>query len=136
MKAIIKATMSGCLAVACSMMFAACAVDSTPDRSASGDTNKTSGDVTASEDVGNVYQVPPELAADQLQDLEISGNDATTNACHVTLQFCRDPRNGLPSFTETGCGFDQALNAARSLCMQICGHINCDVLSCFGTNCP
>jgi hypothetical protein len=124
-----KAMMSGCLAVVCSMMFAACAVDSTPDQNASADT-------AASGDVGQVFQVPPELSANQLQDLVISGNDATTNACHVTLQFCSDPRNGLPSFTETGCGFDQALNAARSLCKQICGHINCDVLSCFGTNCP
>lgn len=131
-----KAMMSGCLAVVCSMMLAACAVDSTPDQNASADTNATSTDVPASGDVGKVYQVPPELSADLLQDLEISGNDATANACHVTLQFCKDPRNGLPSFTETGCGFDQALNAARSLCMQICGHINCNTLSCFGTNCP
>jgi hypothetical protein len=131
-----KAMMSGCLAVACSVMLAACAVDSPPDQNASPNTNEASGNTPAPEDVGTVYQVPPELSASQLQDLEISGNDATTNACHVTLQFCRDPRNGLPSFTETGCGFDQALNAARSLCRQICGNINCNVLSCFGTNCP
>jgi hypothetical protein len=131
-----KAMMSGCLAVVCSMMVAACAVDSAPDQNASAGTNETSANATAAGDVGTVYQVPPELSANQLQDLEISGNDATTNACHVTLQFCSDPRNGLPSFTETGCGFDQALNAARSLCRQICGHINCDTLSCFGTNCP
>jgi hypothetical protein len=131
-----KAMMSGCLAVVCSMMVAACAVDSAPDQSASTDTNEAAADLTASGDVGQVFHVPPELAATQLDDLEISGNGATTNACHVTLQFCKDPRNGLPSFTETGCGFDQALNAARSLCMQICGNINCNTLSCFGTNCP
>ena len=131
-----KAMMSSCLAVVCSMMFAACAVDSTPDQTGSADTNETPADVPASGDVGKVFQVPPELSANQLQDLEISGNEATTNACHVVLQFCRDPRNGLPSFTETGCGFNQALNAARSLCQQVCGNINCDVLSCFGTNCP
>jgi hypothetical protein len=130
-----KATMSGCLAVVCSMMFAACAVDSAPDQNASADTSETSADVTAPGAAGKVFRVPPELSMDQLQDLEISGNEAITNACHVTLTFCRDPRNGLPSFTETGCGFDQALNAARSLCKQICGNINCDVLSCF-TNCP
>jgi hypothetical protein len=131
-----KVTMSGCLAVVCSIMFAACAVDSTPDQNASEDTNETVADVTASDDVGKVYQVPPELSLNQLQDLEISGNEATTNVCRVVLQFCRDPRNGLPSFTATGCGFNQALNAARSLCQQICGNINCNVLSCFGTNCP
>lgn len=130
-----KATMSGCLAVVCSMMFAACAVDSAPDQNGSADTNQTAADITAPGDVGKVFQVPPELSIDQLKDLQISGNEAITNACHVTLTFCSDPRNGLPSFTETGCGFDQALNAARSLCQQICGHINCDVLSCF-TNCP
>ena len=131
-----KAMKNGCLAVVCSMMFAACAADSATDQSASADTSETSAAVTASKDGGKVYQVPPELTVDPLEGLVISGNEATPNACHVTLQFCVDPRNGLPSFTETGCGFNQALNAARSLCMQICGHINCDTLSCFGTNCP
>jgi len=131
-----KAMMSGCLAVACAMMFAACAVDSTPDQNASVDTSSMAADVSASGEHAQVFQVPPELQVAPPEDLEISGNDATTNACHVTLQFCSDPRNGLPSFTETGCGFDQALNAARSLCMQVCGHINCNTLSCFGTNCP
>lgn len=133
-----KAKMSGCLAVVCSMMFAACAVDSAPDPKASEDTSTTSADVTASSgsDDGQVFHVPAELSADQLQDFEFSGNHAVANACHVTLTFCKDPRNGLPSFTETGCGFDQALNAARSLCMQVCGNINCNVLSCFGNDCP
>jgi hypothetical protein len=118
------------------MMFTACGVDSAPDQTASADTSSTAQDLAASGAEGQVFRIPPELQVAPPDDFEISGNGATTNACHVTLQFCKDPRNGLPSFTETGCGFDQALNAARSLCMQVCGNIDCNTLSCFGSNCP
>src|SRR5882762_4715199 len=99
-----KAMMSGCLAVVCATMFAACGVEpASQDQNASADTSETSADLTAPVD-GKVIQVPPELSADQLDDLEISGNDATTNACHVTLLFCSDSRfGGLPSFKQSGC---------------------------------
>lgn len=67
-----------------------------------------------------------------------------TLACHHDLAagypprgellFCRDSRAmNLPSLCHNGCTETQALNAARSLCLQICGHINCNTLADFGS---
>ncbi len=74
-----------------------------------------------------LYSVPEELAAAPLPGMEIFGNQATTNSCRVTLVYCHDPRHsGFPSFCSNGCSSQQALNAASSLCLQVCGS---------GTNC-
>lgn len=134
-----NATMSGCMAVICATMFAACAVDSAPDQSASPDTNRTmitseaASDLTAPGSAEQVIHVPPALAMDQIENLEISGNDATTNACHVTLEFCNDPTFGGPTYRQSGCTLNAAFNAAHSLCTQVCGHINCNAFNCDGS---
>ncbi len=137
-----KTIMSGCLAVVYATMFAACAVDSAPDKTASTDTS-TASELTSSIATGKIVHVPPEQAVDHVDGLVMAGNGATIvgdgampNACHVNLLFCDDPRFGLPSYDQSGCAFPQSFNAARSLCMQVCGHIDCNTLVCVGTNCP
>jgi hypothetical protein len=134
-----KAMVNGCLAVVCSMMFAACAVDSAPDQNAGADTSSTSADLSAAGEVGKLVQLPPELVQDPPADLEISGNGATTNACHVVLEFCSDSRfGGIPSYSQTGCSFPNDFNIAMSLCHSICGHIACNPMECVnkGGGCP
>jgi hypothetical protein len=123
-----KAMMSGCLAVACAMMFAACAVDSTPDQSASTDTSTTSADLSV-DTTSDVVHVPPELRLSPDELDAASANDATPNACHVTLQFCRDPNTHLPSYCSNGCAANEAAIRASSLCFQTCGNINCTNLT-------
>lgn len=122
-----KAVMSGCLAVVCSMMFAACAVDSAPDQSASADTSETSADLSV-DSTADVVHVPPELRMSP-EDLDAVSNDASPNACRVTLQFCRDPQSHLPSFCSNGCSANEAAIRASSLCFQVCGNINCTNLT-------
>ena len=89
-----------------------------------------------------IVTVPPELAF-SAPDGTMIGNQftATTNACHVTLLFCADPRTRppfnppLPSYCQNGgCSDAAAFSAARSLCRSICGNINCNVLAEFASS--
>jgi hypothetical protein len=111
----------------------ACAVDeqsTTADNSAA---------TVAAPETYNAIKVPPELSLAQL-DGTIQGNEftGTTNACHVNLLFCADPRTSppfnppLPSYCSNGCTASQAFSAAASLCRSVCGHIDCSVLANFG----
>ncbi len=108
----------------CVFMMAACAVDEQPEL-----TDEHSGEVV---EMARIVHVPPELSFKQLEGT-FDGNEftATTNACHVTLLFCRDSRAGnLPSFCQNGgCTGPQGATIARSICLRICGNINCNVLA-------
>jgi hypothetical protein len=123
---IMKAMMSGCLAVVFATMFAACGVEpAQSDQSAS----ETSSDLTSADPAPQLVYVPPELrmSPDELDD--VLGDEATPKACHVTLQFCRDPGSGLPSYCSNGCTATNAAIIAASLCIRICGNIDCTHLT-------
>ena len=109
----------------------ACAVDDPRDGQTSDQTAVAATPSTDVEELAKIIYVPPELSFKQL-DGTFEGNEFTgiTNACHVTLLFCRDSRfNNLPSFCQNGqCGGAQGATIARSLCLQVCGNINCDTL--------
>lgn len=108
----------------CVFAMTACAVDDQPQST----DDQSAGTV----EVPKIFQVSPEQSLAQPEGT-FEGSDFTANACHVELLFCRDSRAmNLPSLCHNGCTETQALNAARSLCLQICGHINCNTLADFG----
>jgi hypothetical protein len=111
-------------ALFCVSAMTACAVDVQPQT--------TEDQSSGTAEVPKIVQVSPEQSFAQPEGT-FEGNDFTANACHVELLFCRDSRAmNLPSLCHNGCTETQALNAARSLCLQICGHINCNTLADFG----
>lgn len=112
-------------AILCAWLMTACATEqpAPPD------------DPATSTDTSQVTAIPRGLSSPLLEGT-IKGNEftATTNACHVTLLFCRDPRlsPSIPSFCQNGgCSTAQAVNAAFSLCDQICGVSACNTIAQF-----
>jgi hypothetical protein len=102
-------------AVLCALVMTACATD----RPAAED------DPATTTDTSQVVVVPRELSTQPI-DGTFDGNEftGTTNACHVTLLFCRDPRLSppAPSFCQNGgCSTEQAREAGFALCNNICG---------------
>jgi hypothetical protein len=122
-EATMKAFLAVSVTVLCALAMTACAVDEPSEA-----TDEQSGEVV---EMAKIVYVPPELSFAQLEGT-FDGNQftGTTNACHVTLLFCRDSRFGnLPSFCQNGdCGGAQGATIARSLCLQVCGNINCNTL--------
>jgi len=122
-----KSLLSVSGAVLCALVMTACATDDPP--------TSVTDPAVMSPDVKPLVTIPRELSLEKL-DGQIKGNQftGTTNACHVTLLFCHDPRlsPSIPSFCQNGgCSTGQAVSAAFSLCDQICGVSACDVIAQF-----
>jgi len=114
------------LVLFCVFTMTACAVDDQPQP------DEDQSAVTAV--TPRIVQVPAELSFTQPEGTFDGNEFISPAACRVKLLFCRDSRAmNLPSLCSNGCTETQALNAARSLCLQICGNINCNTLADFGS---
>lgn len=74
---------------------------------------------------GLQVEVPQELSFAQLK----GEDDVGTEACRVTLLYCKDPRYTprRPSFCSNGCSGSQAPNKAYNLCLSNCAN-SCSAL--------
>lgn len=111
----------------CVLAATACATDD-PQMSST----EPGDEAAALSEPPKVVTLTPELSLAPLPEGKVVGNrfEGTTNACHVTLEFCRDPRATphRPTYCSTGCSFPNDFNQAISLCHSICGNIDCNTM--------
>jgi hypothetical protein len=113
-----RTALFGITAITMGLGLVACSSDSKP-----GDELAERGETPEIEELASTYSSEPlegEFQGDAYQEL----------ACYVRLVYCADPRWSphYPSYCSNGCSVDRRFSASRSLCRDICGNINCNVM--------
>jgi hypothetical protein len=106
-------------AIFCALSFAACMADTSPPSTDDQSDNLAAADKTSTPEV---VSVPDELSFANLPGA-IDNGTVTTDACSVTLVYCKDPRWSphYPSYCYTGSSCGNAVNIAASICRSTCG---------------